>query len=68
MRKAHLDRLVAELREKGRLDFGDISKRVVRDRETREWAIRELVESGAATIVVEFVTGGRPRTTLVLKT
>lgn len=66
-RKAHLDRLVAELRSKGRLDFGDISKRIVRGPELREWAIRSVVESGIATIEVDFSTGGRPRTSLVLK-
>lgn len=66
-RKAHLDRLTNELQDKGRIDFGAISKRIVRDAVVREWAIRALVEGGIATVEVDFTTGGRPRTSLVLK-
>lgn len=67
MRKAQTDRVMARLRQSGRLDFGVISRTIVKDAPTREWVIRSIVESGLATIEVDYATGGRPRTVLVLK-
>lgn len=64
--KAARESAQARLREKGRLDFGDISKHIVREHGIREWVIRDLVESGTATVEFDFATGGRPRSTLVL--
>lgn len=65
-RKAQYDRLVSRLVEQRRLDFSDISRHIVREADLREWAIRELVEAGRATVEFDYATGGRPRTTLVL--
>lgn len=67
-RRALAERLTARLTQTGRLDLNIITREVIRNRQERERAIRDLVTSGVATIEVEFPkTGGRPRTMVVLK-
>lgn len=57
--------ILTALQEEGRITFGAISKRIIRDRGAREAAIAHLVNNGQAVVEVKTSDVGRPTTWLV---